>query len=97
MSLGEGEMWLTGNFKTVMIIQNVTIENITFLPEGGKVVYFKMHPKVTTVLELSSKIYLKACNLKDVHEQPDAVQDTKPASPSQNLKVGEPLINDCVF
>ena len=75
-------MWLTRNFKTVMIIiQNVTIEDVIFLPEGGKVIYFKMQPKVTTVLELSSKIYLKACNLKDVHEQPDAVQDTKPASP----------------
>ena len=97
MSLGEGVIWLTRNFKTVMIIQNVTIENITFLPEGGKVVYFKMHPKVTTVLELSSKIYLKTCNLKDIHEQPDAVQYTKPASPSQNLIVGEPLINDCVL
>lgn len=54
-------MWLTRNFKTVMIIQNVTmIEGVIyFLPEGGKVIYFKMHPKVTTVLELSSKIYLK--------------------------------------
>ena len=84
-------MWLTGNFKTVRIIQNVTIENITFLPEGGKVVYFKMHPKVTTVLELSSKIYLKACNLKDVHEQPDAVQYTKPASPVKTLYLGNLL------
>lgn len=54
-------MWLTRNFKTVMIIQNVTmIEGVIyFLPKGGKVIYFKMHPKVTTVLELSSKIYLK--------------------------------------
>lgn len=50
-------MWLTRNFKTVMIVQNVTIEDVPFLPEGGKVVYFKMHPRVTTVLELSSKIY----------------------------------------
>lgn len=51
-------MWLTRNFKTVMIIQNVTmIEGVShFLPEGGKVIYFKMYPKVTTVLELSSKI-----------------------------------------
>lgn len=45
----------------MIIIQNVTIEEVTFSPEGGKVVYFKMHPKVTTVLELSSKIDLKAC------------------------------------
>lgn len=49
MSLGERVMSLTRNFKTVMIIiQNVTIEDVTFLPEDGKVVYFKMHPKVTT-------------------------------------------------
>lgn len=98
MSLGEMVMSLTRNFKTVMIIiQNVTIEDVTFLPEDGKVVYFKMNPKVTTVLELSSKIYLKACNLKDVHEQPDAVQYTKPASPSENLITGEPLVNDCLL
>ena len=98
MSLGDRVMSLTRNFKTVMIIiQNVTIEDVTFLPEDGKVVYFKMHPKVTTVLELSSKIYLKACNLKDVHEQPDAVQYTKPASPSENLILGEPLVNDCLL
>ena len=33
------------------------IEGVShFLPEGGKVIYFKMYPKVTTVLELSSKI-----------------------------------------
>lgn len=75
----------------MIIKQNVTIEDITFLPEDGKVVYFKMHPKVTTVLELSGKIYLKACNLKDVHEQPDAVQYTKPASPNENLILGDLL------
>ena len=98
MSLGDRVMSLTRNFKTVMIIiQNVTIEDVTFLPEDGKVVYFKMHPKVTTVLELSSKIYLKARNLKDVLEQPDAVQYTKPASPSENLILGEPLVNDCLL
>ena len=82
MSLGERVMSLTRNFKTIMIIiQNATTEDITFLPEGGKVVYFKMHSKVTTVLELSSKVYLKAHNLKDIHEQPAAVQYTKSASP----------------
>jgi len=44
-------MSLTRSFKTIMIIiQNVTIEDVTFLPEGGKVIYFKMHPKVTTAL-----------------------------------------------
>ena len=78
----------------MIIIQNATTEDITFLPEGGKVVYFKMHSKVTTVLELSSKVYLKAHNLKDIHEQPAAVQYTKSASPLENLIVGEPLVND---
>ena len=73
------------------------LKMLLFCPKMGRWSILRCTLKLRHVLELSSKIYLKACNLKDVHEQPDAVQYTKPASPSENLILGEPLVNDCLL